>query len=91
MKKSIKIILGTLVVVIIGVSGYTAYYFYSKYQSLKNNPNSVAQDETKALVQKIGQLIELPTGEDPTLATVKDKEKLKDQAFFKIRKMAIKF
>lgn len=34
------------------------------------------------LVAKIGTLIELPAGEEPTIATVTDKTKLTDQPFF---------
>jgi len=63
-----------------------AYYFYSKYQraqQLLNNPTLAVQKESKTLVEKVGRLIELPTGEIPTIATVSDKKKLKDQPFFK--------
>ena len=81
MSKKIKITLTVLVVLILG-AGFSTYYFYSKYQSLKKNPNASSQEEVKDLVNKVSQLIELPTGEDPTLATVQDKEKLKDQSFF---------
>lgn len=34
----------------------------------------------KNLVKKVSDYLELPTNEDPTVATVKDKEKLQDQA-----------
>lgn len=33
--------------------------------------------------EKVGKLLTLPTDEQPTVATVQDKEKLKDQPFFK--------
>ncbi len=36
----------------------------------------------KKLVLEVGKLIELPIGEDPTVATVTDITKLKDQPFF---------
>ncbi len=39
-------------------------------------------DEVGNLVKTVGQLIELPEGETPTIATVADKSKLTDQAFF---------
>ena len=82
MKKIIKIVLGVLIALIFLAAGYSTYYFYTKYQNLKKNPSSAAQEETKALVAKVGQLIQLPSGEDPTLATVQDKDKLKGQVFF---------
>jgi len=62
--------------------GYFSYHFYSKYEALKNNPNTAVQEETETLVNQAGKVFELPTGEDPTVATVQDKEKLKDQQFF---------
>ena len=48
---------------------------------LKQNPEKIAEAETNALIEKVGQLIELPN-EQPTIATVTDLEALKGQAFF---------
>lgn len=62
-----------------------SYYFYSQYQKsqkLLQNPTEAAREETKSLIAKVSRLIELPNNEEPTIATVSDKEKLKDQAFF---------
>lgn len=54
------------------------------YQNQKNaNKNTPAgQDEVKKVVEEVGKLIDLPAGEVPTLATVVDISKLKDQPFF---------
>lgn len=41
-----------------------------------------AQKEIESLTTEVGKLIELPQGEVPTLATVSDIEKVKDQQFF---------
>lgn len=41
-----------------------------------------AQIEINELIQKVGKLIVLPKGEEPTVATVSDPAKLKDQVFF---------
>jgi hypothetical protein len=57
-------------------------YFYKKYDAIKKNPQKVAQDETKVVIAAVSQLIELPQGEDPTVATVTDLAPLKGQAFF---------
>lgn len=40
------------------------------------------ESEVKQIVDKVSRLMELPEDEEPTLATISDKEKLKDQAFF---------
>jgi hypothetical protein len=40
------------------------------------------QKETQDLVEKVGKLIMLPQDEEPTVATVSDVDKLKDQPFF---------
>jgi hypothetical protein len=74
---------GTAVIVLLllGSAGAAGFY-YKQYDDLKKNPNKVVQDETKALLANIGKLIVLPEGEQPTIATVTDPEKLKEQAFF---------
>ncbi len=60
-------------------------YFYKQYQDTQNllkNPKQIAQQEVKDLVSMVGKLIDLPKGEDPTIATITDEKKLKDQLFF---------
>jgi hypothetical protein len=60
-------------------------YFYTQYQKAQNrlaNPTQYAADEAKKLVDAVSKLMTLPTDETPTVATVNDKEKLKNQAFF---------
>lgn len=69
-----------IILAILGAGG--TYYFYSKYTALKVNPNIEAQKETANLVSTVGKLMELPADETPTVASIVDKEKLKDQAFF---------
>lgn len=81
-KKTIVWILALLV--ILGSLG-AAFYFYSKYQSAQNalnNPEEVMKKEAKEIADKISKFMDVPTDEEPNLATVLDKEKLKDQSFF---------
>jgi len=59
-----------------------AVYFYARLASLQSDPQAIAQDETSKLIADVGRLILLPEGETPTVATVSDVEKLKDQPFF---------
>lgn len=73
--KNIIIALGALLVLTLGV----AIYFYQ--QAGANSPQQ-SQRELQEVVNKVGKLIVLPQDETPTLATVSDPEKLKDQKFF---------
>lgn len=73
--------LGALLVLLV-VSAGSAVYFYQQLSSLKENPQAIAQKEAEALVSKVGKLIVLPEGENPTIATVNDPEVLKNQPFF---------
>ncbi|HYK09122.1 MAG TPA: hypothetical protein VEW42_06535 [Candidatus Eisenbacteria bacterium] len=73
-----------LVVALIAITA-GAYYF-NQYNSLNNilkNPNVAVEKQTKELVGLVSKLMVLPTDEQPTIATVTDAAKLKDQAFFK--------
>ena len=54
---------------------------YRKTQKLLKDPTQAAKEETQLIVGKLSKLMELPN-EEPTIATVLDKEKLKDQPFF---------
>lgn len=76
-----RLVISLLVILAIGgmITGIT---YFRKYQALKANPTIEAQKETEALVVTVSKLMELPTDEIPTVATIADKEKLKDQPFF---------
>jgi len=83
-KVNFKKILIILVVAIAVVAAVGCWYFYSQYQTLKSDPNVEAQAEAKSLTATIGKFMELPSDETPTVATILDKDKLKDQPFFKM-------
>lgn len=68
--------------VIIVVLAIASMYFFVQYQKIKKNPEIITKQETEALVEAAGKLIDLPKDETPTIATVLDKNKLKDQPFF---------
>ena len=80
--KSTNLVLVIVLGVVIVLLGVASVYFYLQYQKVKKDPNIVAQQETDVLVKQVGKLIALPTDETPTVATVVDKDKLKDQPFF---------
>ena len=74
-QKNIIAVLAVLLVASIGIGGYF-------YQKANTDPQKVAKKELDLALSQIGKLIVLPVGETPTLATVSDPEKLKDQPFF---------
>lgn len=84
-----NLIIIILVVLTLGAGG-TAAFYYNQYSALKANPQKLAQEENTALIARVKQLIVLPEGEDPTIATVADPEKLKDQPFFARAKAGFK-
>jgi hypothetical protein len=81
-KSGVSRILVIVAVVVILVLGGAAGYFFFKYQNIKKNPNQVAQAEVNRVAKLVGQLIALPNDESPTLATIQDQDKIKDQPFF---------
>lgn len=80
-KLNLKTIIFLLVIVGAGSSSYYFYTQYVKAKALLENPTEAAKAETQAITSKLGTLIELPN-EEPTVATILDKDKLKDQPFF---------
>lgn len=79
---SVKTLLVVLVLAVLGGAGYAAYYYYNQYAKVVKNPEIITKQEADYLSERVGKLIKLPN-EQPTIATVLDKEKLKDQTFFK--------
>lgn len=73
-----NIIIAMLIILIAMAGGL--YYFYSKSKeaTVVKNPKS----DLEKTVSQVGRLMVLPTDETPTMATVSDPEKLKDQPFF---------
>lgn len=75
-------LLGILIVA--GALAFAAVTYKHSRDDVKrlSNPTEAAQQEVKDLTRKIGKVAVIPTGETPTLATVKDVSKLKNQVFF---------
>lgn len=72
--------LAILILALLGTSGYLLYQ--NQVNQIKTDPQKGTQDETKKLVREVGKLIDSPTSEEPTVATITDITKLKDQPFF---------
>ncbi|MEK7585900.1 MAG: hypothetical protein AAB477_01540 [Patescibacteria group bacterium] len=71
-----------IIIVIIATSLSFGGYFYYKYTKLIKNPNAEAKKEAEDLLSKVAKIYLIPTGEEPTVATVSDPNALKDQSFF---------
>ena len=74
-----------IIFVILFIALLPSIYFYNQYQksqNLLNNPSASADALGKAVIAAVGKLIELPTDEQPTIATVSDKTKLSNEPFF---------
>ena len=76
--RKILILAGLVVVFLVVVISYSLIAYRTKHMDL----GAAAQKEIKKLTSRIGGFMELPAGEQPTLATVADQEKLKGQEFF---------
>ena len=78
------IIIVTFSLVALAAVGAAVYFYvqYQKTQEQLKSPTSAAEAETASLITEVGKLIVLPTGEQPTVATVSDINKLKSQSFF---------
>jgi hypothetical protein len=70
-----------LTVLVIALTA-TSIYFYQRSRRVSIGSTASDTGETKALIAEVGKLMFLPENETPTIATVSDPSKLKDQSFF---------
>jgi hypothetical protein len=79
-----KFVTAILVIGLLASIGGNVYFYQQLDQANKlvADPNAVAQKEIDAIVASISLLMELPADEQPTMATVLEQDKLKDQPFF---------
>ncbi len=76
--RNIFLILFTLLLIGAGV----IFYMYRQINTLKMNPEEKVNDEVAQVIEKVGKLTVLPSDEEPTVATVTNLDRLKDQVFF---------
>lgn len=73
-----------LVIVLIIILGAVGFYAYSYFQQDAVTIGSTpSEKQVKEVIEKVGKLVVLPEGETPTIATVTDVDKLRNQPFFK--------
>jgi hypothetical protein len=78
--------LTSILIAVTLLSVIVSIYYYTKYKEVFNliqNPSVAGERERDKIVQQVSTLINLPPDEVPTLATVSEVEKLRDQPFFK--------
>lgn len=93
MKK--KILIAVNILVIVALAGAAGFYFkkyrdlngkytdvQGKYTELTKDPQAAQAAEVRKYIEEVGKVYDLPKDEEPSVATVKDKEQLKDQPFF---------
>lgn len=82
------ILLIVALIILAGIGGYLVSTYKDSFLPGQTNTAGSAkkealEEENKKLIAEVGKLIQLPVGEDPTVATVTDVTKLEDQPFFK--------
>ena len=78
-----RILLAILGIIFVGSLAGFAYY-YVQYKKLKEDPAIQARKQTESVLKDLAQDMILPNEPNPMIATVTDKTKLKDDAFFKM-------
>lgn len=73
-----------ILIVVIGFSFLGIKYMQTKTQLQQlTNPKTAGKTEIQIIEDQVDRVIDLPKDEEPTLATVNDVTKLKNQNFFK--------
>lgn len=84
LKKPIYLLLALLILslAVLGV----VYSQYQKTQNelakVKKDPQAIRAEETKKIVEQVSRVMVLPSNETPTIATITDISKIKNQPFF---------
>ncbi len=89
-KKSVYVVLMILGALLVGIliADLFIYRFKQgqKILGAKKNTGTITQEqanaEAKSVVDEVKKLMDVPQGEEPTVATITDINKLKDQQFF---------
>ena len=82
-KFNLKYLVATILIIVVMLAIVGVGFSYLNYRKTHSTKNTAQENqEVKKLVAEVGKLIDLPTNEEPTVATVSDISKLKDQPFF---------
>lgn len=73
-----------VIVILVALGLFASEYMNTRDQlNQLKNPKTAGQTEIQIVTDQVGKSVDLPGTETPTLATVSDASKLKNQAFFK--------
>lgn len=76
-----KILIALVILILVGF--FIQNYLHTRSQLKKlSDTKTAAQASDQELINQVGEFVVLPQGETPTVATVNDVSKLKDQVFF---------
>lgn len=77
-------VIAVIAVLAVGLAVFAYKYDQANKEAQRlADPKVAAEQQVSDLVSQVGALVELPSSEVPTIATVTDKSKLNSQAFFK--------
>lgn len=78
-------LIGTIVIflLVLGAGGFYTYLLFQQDAAPVASNTKETQEQIESLLREVGELVLLPEGEIPQIATVTDVEKLKEQPFFK--------
>ncbi len=80
-KRRLRLIAGALVILV--VLFFTYNYIQTRNELKRTaDPQAALRIEAEKLAKEVGKFLELPEGETPTVATVKNKTQLNGQIFF---------
>lgn len=74
-----------VLVLVLALLGGGAWYFFVRESNdavIAAPQDEQISEEITDIIERVGLLIDLPKGEVPTVATISDPEKLRDQPFF---------
>jgi hypothetical protein len=74
-----------VLVLVVAVAALTYGYIHTKNQleSASSQTQNTGGTEAEQIINQVSKSVQLPAGQTPTIATVQDAGKLKDQVFFK--------
>lgn len=83
LSRNLLFIIFITVIIVIAIA--PSAFFYKKYsdaQKILKDPTELIKLENKALIAKVGKIIDLPEGEEPEVRTIVNKADLSGQPFF---------